>query len=248
MKLSVIIPVFNEVNTVAEVIRRVMAVRLDLEREIIVVDDGSTDGTTEVLRQLQSALAPEEQGVLLCHFATRNQGKGYALRRGLAVAEGDIVLFQDADLELDPGEYPALLGPILTGETDVVFGRRSYWSVPDTRLSSRLANGLLAALTTLLYGQVILDMETAYKVMRRAAVRRLKLVSDGFEIEPELTAKLRLTGQRILEVPIHYEPRTVAEGKKMRWRDGFIAIWTLLKWRFAPPEQVVAAGDGGPRP
>ena len=247
MKLSVIIPVFNEVNTVAEVIRRVMAVKLDLEREIIVVDDGSTDGTTEVLRQLQSALAPEEQGVLLCHFATRNQGKGYALRRGLAVAAGDIVLFQDADLELDPGEYPALLGPILTGETDVVFGRRSYWSVPDTRLSSRLANGLLAALTTLLYGQVILDMETAYKVMRRGAVHPLKLVSDGFEIEPELTAKLRLTGQRILEVPIHYEPRTVAEGKKMRWRDGFIAIWTLLKWRFAPLEQVVAADEGEQR-
>ncbi|MBI4865419.1 MAG: glycosyltransferase family 2 protein, partial [Candidatus Wallbacteria bacterium] len=234
MKLSIIIPVFNEVRTIEEVVRRASSSPVEMDREIIVVDDGSTDGTAELLHGLEPTLPNGNGTRVLVRYATANAGKGSAIRMGLQAATGDIILFQDADLELDPAEYPKLLEPILAGKSRVVYGRRNYWSVPGSHWTSRVANGVLALLTSVLYGQVVVDMETAYKVMRRDAIAPLKLAARGFEIEPELTAKLRRAGEHILEVPIDYRPRTVAEGKKMRWKDGFIAVKTLLACRVAP--------------
>ncbi|MBI2945971.1 MAG: glycosyltransferase family 2 protein [Candidatus Wallbacteria bacterium] len=234
MKLSIIIPVFNEVRTIEEVVRRAASSPVEMDREIIVVDDGSTDGTAELLHGLEPTLPNGNGTRVLVRYATANAGKGSAIRMGLQAATGDIILFQDADLELDPAEYPKLLEPILAGRSRVVYGRRNYWSVAGSHWTSRVANGVLALLTSVLYGQVVVDMETAYKVMRRDAIAPLKLAARGFEIEPELTAKLRRAGEHILEVPIDYRPRTVAEGKKMRWKDGFIAVKTLLACRVAP--------------
>lgn len=244
MKLSIIIPVFNEVRTVEEVIRRVERVDVGMEREIIVVDDGSTDGTGSVLEDLVSGRVGQAGAPVLVHHAARNRGKGSALRKGLEVANGDVILFQDADLELDPAEYPRLLAPILAGKARVVFGSRDYWNVPGSHWTSRVANGALGALTSLLYGQVIMDMETAYKVMVRDAILPLRLESNGFEIEPEITSKLRRVGETILEIPIDYRPRSWLEGKKMRWRDGFIAVWTLLRYRFTPLGSILREPPG----
>ncbi len=225
MKLSVIIPVYNEESTIGEVIDRVADVAI--EKEIIVVDDGSTDRTAEVLR----AKAAKVRQV---HEGRANFGKGAAIRIGLTYVEGDIVVIQDADLELDPNEYRRLLEPITSGASDVVYGSRFLGRNPRVPLRTRLANRFLVFLTNLLYGSRLTDMETAYKMFRTGAVRALRLESHRFEIEPELTAKLLRTGQRIVEVPITYSPRTPLEGKKIGVRDGMLAIWTLVRWRIAP--------------
>jgi glycosyltransferase involved in cell wall biosynthesis len=226
MKLSVVIPVYNERNTIAEVIRRVQAVPVD--KEIIVVDDGSTDGTDAILDGLSGEPA------LRVHKSMINLGKGAAVRIGFQYATGDFVIIQDADLELDPGEYPALLAPLERGEADVVYGSR-FLDRPTRPggLVNRLANRFLVLLTNLLYAARLTDMETAYKVLRRDIVKALRLRALGFEIEPELTARVLRAGYRIHEVPISYRPRTIAEGKKIRWRDGLRAVWWLVKLRFA---------------
>lgn len=223
MKLSVVIPVYNEETTVGEVIERVA--RVPIDKEIIVVDDGSTDRTAEVLRAHGASLQQ-------VHESRANFGKGAAIRIGLTYVTGDVVIIQDADLELDPAEYEALVRPIADGRANVVYGTR-FHGVNNIPPRTRIANRVLVMLTNLLYGSALTDMETAYKVMRTTTIRSIKLESLRFEIEPELTAKLLRAGERIIEVPITYRPRTHDEGKKIGVRDGLVAIWSLLRWRVA---------------
>lgn len=222
--LSVIIPVYNESSTIAEVIEKVSNVALTIEREIIVVDDGSTDGTVE-------ALELNREKVTNTYLTPVNIGKGAAVRIGLTIAKGDIILIQDADLELDPNEFCDLIQPILDGRTSVVYGSRflKQNAVPRVRL---LANRFLTSATNLFFRTKLTDMETAYKVFTREAADKLTLTANQFEIEPEITAQLALLGYDILEVPISYRPRTSLEGKKIKWKDGVKAFWTLLKYRF----------------
>ena len=235
MKLSVIIPVFNEASTIREVLQRVRAV--NLEKEIIVVNDGSTDETQAVLE------SEKKDPVTLVHNSLINIGKGAGVRVGLEYAQGDIVIVQDADLELDPKEYPLLVQPLLEGKTQVVYGSRflkaSPWQYFQRWGVRYLANYFLSLFTNFLYRSRLTDMETAYKVMRREVLHEIRLESLGFEIEPELTSKILRLGHKILEVPIAYHPRTTEQGKKIRWTDGLRAAFYLLKYRFQPREKWV---------
>jgi glycosyltransferase involved in cell wall biosynthesis len=229
MRLSVIIPVYNEAQTIQEVLERVAAVDLGgIEMEIVIANDGSTDGTR---RAIDERRLPADLPVHVYHSPI-NMGKGAAVRLGLAFASGDVLLIQDADLELDPAEYTKLLVPIQEGRADVVYGSRFLSPTGRVSLKTRTANRFLTIVTNVLFGSRLTDMETAYKVMRREALEGLRLRSVGFDIEPELTARLLRAGRRIVEVPISYNPRRIDEGKKMRWIDGVDAIYTLLKCRF----------------
>jgi len=233
MKLSVIIPVYNEETTIQAVVGKVMAVELPaMEREIIIADDGSTDSSPRVIEGLREAHAR----LVRVHTSLINLGKGAAIRFGLEYATGDIAIIQDADLELNPEEYGRLVQPILEGTADVVYGSRFARGGRNIPLRTRLGNRLLVLATNLLFGSGLTDMETSYKVFRVEVVRRLRLRCVSFDIEPELTARLLQIGQRIVEVPISYNPRTVDEGKKISWRDGFAALYTLLRCRFTAPE------------
>ena len=227
VKLTIIIPVYNEAQTIATVVERVRAVELgDVEREIIVANDGSDDGTQRAIESV-----PTGGPIPLRVFESPiNLGKGAAIRLGLKYATGDVILIQDADLELDPNEYGALLAPILRGEY-VVYGSRFLRPVPGISRRTRLANRLLTGLTNLLYLSRLTDMETGYKVFRREVLQRVRLRTVGFDFEPELTAKLLLAGYRIVEVPISYNPRRRDEGKKVRWVDGLDAVYLLIKCR-----------------
>jgi len=243
LKVSIIIPCFNERKTILEVISRVRAVRMPagLEKEIVVVDDGSTDGCGALLK----AHAKDFEDVRL-HVSMINIGKGTALRFGFAIATGGIIAIQDADLELRPEEIPRLIEPILEGKTDVVFGSRFLGKRRYRITPSYLANLCLSKLTSMLFRCPITDMETCYKVFRRSAVDGLRLTSVGFEIEPELTAKFLRLGHRIIERPISYEPRTRTEGKKIRAWDGFKAVYYLFKYRLLPRHRLVASGHAKP--
>ena len=229
MKLSIIIPVYNEEQTISTVVERVLAVDLGaIESEIIIADDGSSDGTPAAISSSRWIGDPR---VRVC--ANRiNVGKGCAIRLGLSYATGDVVLIQDADLELDPQEYGSLLQPILDGRTDVVFGSRFLKPVARVRLRARIANAFVTGLTNVLFGARLTDMETAYKVFRRSVLDGVRLRCVAFDFEPEFTAKMLLRGHRIVEVPISYRPRDVNEGKKIRWTDGLDAVYVLLKCRF----------------
>lgn len=222
--LSVVMPVFNESATVDEIIRRVLA--LPLRIQLIVVDDASTDGTREILTRLQ-----EQQGFTLL-LQPRNQGKGAALRRGFEAVSGDLVAIQDADLEYSPEEFPMLIELICQGRADVVYGSRFLGRHRVFLFSHYVGNRLLTLLTNILYNTMLSDMETCYKVMRTEVLRSMTLRSNGFGIEPELTAKIFKRGYRVYEVPITYDGREYAEGKKIGWRDGVVALWMLFRYRF----------------
>jgi len=231
-RLSVIIPCYNEVENIAGVIDRVASVDVGLEKEIIVVDDGSVDGTTAALEELKEKRKGSD--IIKVHFSMLNSGKGFAIRIGLKYATGDIVIIQDADLEYDPEDYPKILEPILKGEADVVYGSRFLGKQrPEGMAFTNLvANRILALLATILYGKRITDEATAYKAFRRDVISSIELTCQRFEFCPEVTSKVLKRKFRLVEVPINYRGRTSLEGKKITWWDGIVAIWTLLKYRF----------------
>jgi glycosyltransferase involved in cell wall biosynthesis len=223
--LSVIVPVYNERNTVGEIIRRMRQVELPLEREIIVVDDGSIDGTDKILAALEDSTVRVRR-----HSA--NRGKGAAIRTGIEAARGDVVLIQDADLEYDPQDWPRLVAPLLVGRTKVVYGSRYIGEREAMSIGRWLGDRSLSLLTALLFNAAISDVETGYKVVDRAVLDALDVRADRFDFEPEITAKLLRRGHRIYEVPVTYAGRGEAEGRKFTWRDGLAAGWTLLRLRF----------------
>jgi glycosyltransferase involved in cell wall biosynthesis len=225
--ISIIVPVYNEAGTVRQVIERLLEIPLPAAREIIVVNDGSTDGTRGVL----DGIVPVD-GVLSIIHASANGGKGSALRIGLSHARGTIVAIQDADLELDPVQLGGLVQPILDGEADVVYGSRFLAGRPPGPWISVAANRGLTWLTNMLFGGRLTDMETCYKIMAAPVARSLELESNRFDIEPEITAKLLRQRRRIVERPVTFDPRNRATGKKIGWRDGFHAIAVLVKYRF----------------
>jgi glycosyltransferase involved in cell wall biosynthesis len=243
MKLSVIIPVYNEIDTIAEIVRRVRAVELAVpagfgpedgavvkfQREIVIVDDGSTDGTREYLRTLKD----DPDTVVVFH--ERNQGKGAAVRTCLQHAGGDVMLIQDADLEYDPREYPSLLQPIVEGRSKVAYGSR-FRGGPTKAMFfwHMIGNRFVTLVTNILYNTILSDMETCYKVFTREVADQIDLKSPRWGFDPEITAQILKRGYRIYEVPISYTGREFSEGKKLKWRDGFVVLWTLIKCRLTP--------------
>lgn len=226
MKLSVVMPVCNEKDTIHEIIARVLKVDTGLEKELVVVDDFSTDGTRDILGQL------DNPGIKV-FFHPKNMGKGAALRTGFSQAQGDIVLIQDADLEYDPREYPKLLEPILDGRADVVYGSR-FLGGPHRVLFfwHYVANKMLTGFANLLSNLNLTDMETCYKVFKKDVLSRIRLKSDRFGFEPEVTIKVAKLKCRVYEVPISYSGRDYREGKKIGWKDGLAAIYHLLRYKF----------------
>ena len=228
MRLSIVIPVFNERATLPALLESVA--RVSLDKEILIVDDGSTDGTREYLKDM--AQHPGE-GVRV-FFHDRNQGKGAALRTGFREVAGDIVIIQDADLEYDPQDYPALLKPILDGRADVVYGSR-FLGGPHRVLFfwHYLGNKILTLISNMLTNLNLSDMETCYKVFRSEVIKNLTFTSDGFAIEAEMTVKIARAGYRVYETPISYSGRDYSEGKKITWKDAFPTLWALVKHRFS---------------
>jgi glycosyltransferase involved in cell wall biosynthesis len=225
-RLSIIVPVYNERATIAEVIARLQTIELPLPREVIVINDGSSDGTRGVLDEVAVA----HPDVRVVHVDV-NRGKGHAVRIGIARAEGTVVAIQDADLELDPAQLAGLVAPILRGESRVVYGSRFLDGAAGTPAVSYAANRGLTMLTNVLFGASLTDMETCYKVMRTDVARSLALEADRFDIEPEITARLLLAGHRIVERPVTFSPRSRAAGKKIGWRDGIAAVRVLIRHR-----------------
>jgi glycosyltransferase involved in cell wall biosynthesis len=232
MKLSIIIPTFNEEKTIVRILRQVKKVKLPkgVSREIIVVNDASSDNTVNKLKEVG--------GIRIVHHK-KNKGKGAAVRTGIAKARGEVILVQDADLEYSPSDYPRLLKPILSGKAKVVYGSRlkdyplSIIGRKRTPLVSHfIGNKFLTFITNILYGNKVTDMETCYKVFKKEILDGIQLKARRFDFEPEVTAKILKKGIQIFEIPIKVKPRGYSEGKKISWRDGFIALWTLIKYRF----------------
>jgi glycosyltransferase involved in cell wall biosynthesis len=225
MKVSVVIPSYNEVNTIKEILRRVQAE--NIAEEILIVDDGSTDGTRDILNDFKGK---EPYRII---FHEQNQGKGAAVRTGIQQSKGDIIIIQDADLEYNPREYKKLLEPILDGLAEVVYGSR-FLGGPrrPTMFWHMVANKLLTFMTNILYNNILTDMETGYKVFLREVVQDMPLRANRFDFEPEFTAKILKRKVRIFEVPITFNPRDYSEGKKIGFGDAFQAVWTLIKYRF----------------
>jgi len=231
MKVSIIIPLYNEANNIAEIIKRVDSTRVN--KEIIIIDDGSIDGSRDILRTLQ-AKSPS----LILIFHNKNQGKGAAIHTGLSHATGDLVLIQDADLEYDPNDYEYLLAPFQNLDANVVYGSRNLRDNPRVSLAFYWGGVWLSLYTNLLYGSNLTDITTGYKVFRTDLIRDIDLQGNGFEFCAEVTAKILRCHIPIIEVPISYVPRSWDEGKKINWFDGLIALWYLTKLRFRREKQV----------
>jgi glycosyltransferase involved in cell wall biosynthesis len=227
--LSVIVPVFNERHTVAEILRRMRRVALPVDLEVVVVDDASSDGTEKVLGAL------EDSTVRVVRHPV-NQGKGAAVRTALGYVRGDLVMVQDADLEYDPEDWPKLLAPLLKGRARVVYGSRFTGERKNMLFWHWVGNRFLSLVTNVLYNTTLSDMETCYKCFDRQVIEGLTIESDRFEFEPEITAKVLRRGHRIYEVPISYTGRELHEGKKITWRDGITALWTLVRYRLRRPQ------------
>ena len=225
MKLTVIIPAYNEKNTIQEIVRRVQSMKM--VDEIIIVDDGSTDGTRALIANMEG----KDNVKVILH--EKNQGKGAAVRTGISAATGEVLMIQDADLEYDPREYPNLMKPIEEGLADVVYGSR-FLGAPHRAILfwNMVANKLLTLMTNILYNNILTDMETGYKVFKREVVADMKIHAKRFNFEPEFTAKMLKKNVRVFEVPITFNPRDYSEGKKIKMKDAFEAVWTLLKYRF----------------
>jgi glycosyltransferase involved in cell wall biosynthesis len=222
--LSIIVPVFNENKTLLALLKKVQAVKLGgLQKQIIVVDDGSADGTREILKKMR------KPGIEV-YYHEKNKGKGAAIRTAIPHTKGAYVVVQDADLEYDPADYEKLLGPLLEGKADVVYGSRFMGTHQAFVFTHYLGNMFLSAVTTVLYGTVLTDMETCYKVFKGDILRGLTLRSNRFEFEPEVTAKLLKKNYKIYEMPISYHGRGFSEGKKITWRDGLTALWCLFRY------------------
>ncbi|HSJ54843.1 MAG TPA: glycosyltransferase family 2 protein [Anaerolineae bacterium] len=227
MKLSIVVPVYNERATLSEILSQVRAVELPgVDKEILVVDDGSTDGSREIVAQEAAA------GEIRAFYHEANRGKGAAVRTGIQAATGDLILIQDADLEYDPRDYPALIRPIVEKRVVVVYGSRFLGPRKAMLFWHMLGNKLLTLTTNILFNAILSDMETCYKCFRADVVKDIPLRSRRFEFEPEITAKVLKRGHRIFEVPISYYGREFYEGKKISWRDAPLAFWTLIKYRF----------------
>jgi glycosyltransferase involved in cell wall biosynthesis len=226
MKLSVVIPVYNEKNTLGRILDQVMAVP-GIEKEVVIVDDASTDGSTDIIKNLQLKY-PE----IKTFFKTVNKGKGDTLKVGFGMTTGDYVIVQDADLEYDPNDYTKLLAELQAGKVDVVYGSRFSGNYEDMSNLHYFGNKMLTLVTNLLFGVLLTDMETCYKLMPGDFVRKLDIKSPRFDFEPEITAKILKSGLRIKEVPISYRGRSHDEGKKITWKDGFAALLTLIKFKF----------------
>ncbi|MFQ5968772.1 MAG: glycosyltransferase family 2 protein [Acidimicrobiia bacterium] len=231
-KLSVIIPVYNERNTVAEAIRRAREVDLPVDRELIVVDDGSEDGSGEIIERLRDST------VRVLRW-DQNQGKGVAVRAGIEASTGDAVIIYDADLEYDPRDWEAMLRPLIEGQAMAVYGSRFTGERRNMMFWHWIGNRFLSLMTNVLYNTTLSDMETCFKLLDGDLARSLRLESSRFEIEPEITAKVLRLGHRIWEVPIRYAGREPGEGKKISWKDGFPALWTLVRHRFTPRNMIL---------
>ncbi len=228
MTISIIVPVYNEVDNIKRVIKRIKAAALPagIKKEIILIDDGSTDGTTDVLKEVE-----QSDTTVTVHSSVLNFGKGTAIRIGLKYASGDIIIIQDGDLEYDPNDYGKLIQPILENKAKVVYGARFLQRPEGMKPMNFIANKILSFAANILYNAKITDEATAYKAFTREVIQAINLQCKRFEFCPEFTAKVRKKGYKIVEVPISYNARSVAEGKKIRWQDGFMALWTLLKYR-----------------
>jgi dolichol-phosphate mannosyltransferase len=241
MKLSIIIPVYNEEITINQVLEKLQNLSLPVDSEIIIADDGSTDRTAEIISKFKN------KNIVKVHTSLINLGKGAAVRFGLEYAEGDYIIIQDADLELNPEDFPNLLEPVLEGDAEVVYGSRfkkgskRVASVPFVTI---LANRIMTAYTNLLYRSRITDMATAYKLIKTDVIKNINLRCIGFEFEPEITAKLLRLGHKIVEAPITYRPRTTEEGKKIGWKDGIKYMYYLTKYRFVKKEAIIKRKNG----
>jgi len=238
MLLSIVMPVYNEENFLREIVARVQAVDLGpLERELVIVDDCSRDSSPQILATMEGQTSvnpqakPFDRPIRVERHGV-NQGKGAALRTGFALAQGDLVLIQDADLEYDPEDYPKLLAPVQKGKAQVVYGSRFTGERRNMFFHHWVGNKFLTLITNILYNTTLSDMETCYKLFTRQALQGVIIKSDRFNFEPEITAKILKKGIRIYEVPISYTGREFAEGKKITWRDGVVALWALVKFRF----------------